>query len=672
MPERDRNRVYCLLDTPIPVRLNAREYAIKGWFLPQPDLPGIPHLKLRVDGRDLDAFAGLPRPDVAEHFHDPDAINSGFVARFNAPITNPQITLFAQAASQEIILHEIQVDLTLAVGQPLARRAANYLEWLTCCEPHLFWPEAEVAQRLSHLSWLPLISVLVVTYDTDPYLLTRCIGSVLQQRYPHFELCCVDNCSADSRARESLQTLKSRHPSIRVIPLGEHGDVSTAYNHALMAAQGEIVTFLKQNDELHPFALLEIARLLNANQDTELMYSDEDQVDYLGARSLPAFKPDFDQDAFLSFNYIGSLIALKRSLALRIGGFRPAYDGAADWDFLLRAVGHIDSARIHHISKPLYHRRADGETAITNGHTAQDALQRSLAEYVRRTATPAQLEPGLFSGSMRLQYTYRRDLKIAIFLRAEDGAFQVAALRHNLDERTTTIYELIDCVIRPMSGPSAKRPGYGELSSYAAPLTSLHEMEEQVCIFINAPLETINHFFVQELVSQAMREDCGLVTGLSINTSSRILHSGFLADRQGELLDLFVGSEFPSPGYLHQLEVVRAVDAISDHFFAVRRDHLAIVGGLGSVSASRMPLLVCKLIGNARSRNLRILVTPYSVATFGSTTRPGEIEICKSKSRISANPNFSAFCDLEALQINENSGRNGAADSCNRLDHTRR
>jgi hypothetical protein len=67
------------------------------------------------------------------------------------------------------------------------------------------------------------------------------------------------------------------------------------------------------------------------------------------------------------------------------------------------------------------------------------------------------------------------------------------------------------------------------------------------------------------------------------------------------------------------LSVVRSVEAISHGFFAVRREHLAAIGGLGAVSSTQMPRLVRLLTKNAVDKGLLILFTPYAIATFCST-----------------------------------------------------
>jgi hypothetical protein len=138
------------------------------------------------------------------------------------------------------------------------------------------------------------------------------------------------------------------------------------------------------------------------------------------------------------------------------------------------------------------------------------------------------------------------------------------------------------------------------------------------------------------------------VTGISLGENRRTLHTGLIGREAGELMDPFVGIEFPAPGYMGQLNVVRSVESISDEFFAVRRNNLAAIGGLSSVSATRMPRLVCKLVKNAKIHGLHVLVTPYAVATFHSAaqTRCLEPIVCDAQLDVRLNSNLLDFANL--------------------------
>ena len=112
-----------------------------------------------------------------------------------------------------------------------------------------------------------------------------------------------------------------------------------------------------------------------------------------------------------------------------------------------------------------------------------------------------------------------------------------------------------------------------------------------------------------------MREDCGLVTGIAVDLERKIVHSGFTRSADGKHSDNFADLMFSDFIRMAESDDVRCVEIISDHFFALRREHLEAVGGLSVISSPRMPQLVKRLTLNARRRDLRVLVTPFAVAT---------------------------------------------------------
>lgn len=56
-------------------------------------------------------------------------------------------------------------------------------------------------------------------------------------------------------------------------------------------------------------------------------------------------------------NYFCHLVVVKRELLDAAGTLDPAYDGAQDYDFVLRCTEHTKPEQIVHIPKILYHWR---------------------------------------------------------------------------------------------------------------------------------------------------------------------------------------------------------------------------------------------------------------------------------------------------------------------------
>src|SRR5439155_24762048 len=96
-------------------------------------------------------------------------------------------------------------------------------------------------------------------------------------------------------------------------------------------AAGEYLAFLGPGDELEPEALGEVALRLAA-QPLDVVYADDDESDSAGRRTNPRFKPDWSPELLLSTMYLGGLLVVRRSLFEDVGGLRPGFEGAQEYD----------------------------------------------------------------------------------------------------------------------------------------------------------------------------------------------------------------------------------------------------------------------------------------------------------------------------------------------------
>ena len=89
------------------------------------------------------------------------------------------------------------------------------------------------------------ISVIVPVYNVEDYL-ERCVESILQQTYAHFELILINDGSTDSSGL-ICENLASRHENIKVYHI-ENAGVSNARNTGIKLATGAWVTFIDSDD----------------------------------------------------------------------------------------------------------------------------------------------------------------------------------------------------------------------------------------------------------------------------------------------------------------------------------------------------------------------------------------------------------------------------------------
>lgn len=94
-----------------------------------------------------------------------------------------------------------------------------------------------------------LVSIVIPAYNAEKTI-TRCVQSLLRQKYRHFELLLVNDGSKD-QTLSLCQTLAKEDPRIIVIDK-ENGGVSSARNLGIERAKGEYIVFVDADDWVEP------------------------------------------------------------------------------------------------------------------------------------------------------------------------------------------------------------------------------------------------------------------------------------------------------------------------------------------------------------------------------------------------------------------------------------
>jgi hypothetical protein len=615
-----------------------REVGVAGWCCLDTFTPA-EELWAELDGMRVPCLTGIPRPDVARYHHAPALAGSGFLGRFPVPRAMP-VRLIARHDGLEHSLAEFPAGWPGPHSDHPESGQGEYTTWLRTHESELHWPPSEIERRLHTLSCTPVISVILPTYNTHLYHLHRCIESVTAQLYPYWELCITDDASPDPRVRHYLLERASNETRIRLSFSDHRGGISAASNQSIASCTGDFIVLLDHDDELHPSAMLELARCLSAHGDADVIYSDEDKIDQVGVRSYPSFKPEFDEDLLCGFNYLGHLVSMRTSLVRQVGGFRSDSDGAQDWDLLLRVTSATRRDRIRHIPKPLYHWRMHEDSTAFSLDAKPYAIRAWNAVLERRleSAETCTVRDGLFLGSMRIVRRLPEDTRISILNRACDGSHQRRALNRSRVPRRASFFEVILSAVHP-----------AELSDTGA-LMTVEDLQSDVTIVVACGIDSVNHQFLEELAAQALREDCGIVGGTVLSADRTVLTAGLASLSDGTLVNPFEGMVLDAPGYMGQARVLRRVSSISPHVFAFRTSRLLDVNGLASISEDRLSDLCGALVRSAHATGLKVLHTPYAVATLRSrvtTFHPQQRE--PGPPDLTINRNLESFSNMTAL-----------------------
>ena len=293
-----------------------------------------------------------------------------------------------------------------AVRERLEARNAPPYVWMPPSKEELERQRGQWRQEGLSVSF----SIVVPAYRTREEYLLEMAGSVLNQTYPQWELILADATEDDSVERAMGAVQDSR---IRYVRLEKNQGIAQNTNKALALATGEYVGLLDHDDLLTHDALYEMAAAINRGRkegrEPEMLYSDEDKCDGEGKLFFePNSKEDFNLDLLLSNNYICHFLVMKRELMQSLG-FRPEYDGAQDFDLVLRGAGRLleKEGSIVHVPKVLYHWRSHAASTAENPRSklyAYEAGRRAIQDFADARGWRAKAEDTAHVGFYVLRY----------------------------------------------------------------------------------------------------------------------------------------------------------------------------------------------------------------------------------------------------------------------------
>jgi glycosyltransferase involved in cell wall biosynthesis len=175
---------------------------------------------------------------------------------------------------------------------------------------------------------LPLVTVIIPVHDGGRFL-PAALASVLDQGYPRMDVIVVDDGSSDGSA-----AVARARPGVRVISQ-ERSGVAVARNAGILAAAGDLLAFLDQDDQWLPGKLrLQISYLLE-HPEVDYVIAGQRLVLEPGVPAPPWISPELVARDHTGY-FPGTLVA-RRSVFDRVGLYRREAPPAESADWFARA-----------------------------------------------------------------------------------------------------------------------------------------------------------------------------------------------------------------------------------------------------------------------------------------------------------------------------------------------
>lgn len=423
---------------------------------------------------------------------------------------------------------------------------SDYQSWIDDYEPN---EEILSEQRNFAIPFdAPIISIIVPVYQPQYEMLKECLESVSQQTYERWELCIAMAPGGDARNSQFVKALANRDNRVRFIELQQNGGISRNTNAALELGTGEFIALLDHDDTLAPFALYEVARHLERQPETDILYSDHDYLDAdHGLRWAPLFKPEWSPEIMLSANYISHLTVLRRTLVEEAGRFDSTTDGAQDWDLFFRITEKTN--RISHISQVLYHwRMHPGSTAHNDSskNYAADAQLLAIRRHMERiglNAAPEVMPDGLLHAKLRetpsglISIIIPTKDKVDLLSRCISSILELTRHEHfeilivDNGSREEATKEYLRNIAKETQVQVIWHPGpfnYSAINNRAA-----HVAKGEFLLFLNNDVEIVSPDWLHELASWADYGPVGIVGAKLLHSDRTIQHAGVVLGMSG-------------------------------------------------------------------------------------------------------------------------------------------
>ena len=471
-------------------------------------------------------------------------------------------------------------------------RKTNQEQYKIWMEKNNLTSEEIEKQKNYKFNCSPKISVVVPMYNTDEVFFKELVESLENQTYSNWELCLADGSESKN---ESLKQYYEKNEKIKYKFLNSNKGISENTNSAIEMATGEYIGFLDHDDLLSQDALFEMVKVINEKENVEFIYSDEDKIDETYERFEPYFKPDYSPETLACNNYITHFVVVKKELIERCGKLNSEFNGAQDFDFVLRATK--EAKEVVHISKILYHWRVHKSSTANVADAkpyAYEAGKRAVEAHVKRLGKKAQVEDGQdVPGIYKIKYEIEGNPKVSILIPNKDNInllkncidsilklttyknYEIVVIENNSEKKETLEYynEISKNEKVRIINSGIKEFNYSKIINFG-----VQNVTGEFILQLNNDTKVLNPDWLENMVGYAQNKEIGAVGARLYYEDKTIQHAGIIVGLSGIAGNGLVNLPYGKHAYFGREAATRNVAAVTGACLLCRRELYEEVG----------------------------------------------------------------------------------------------
>ncbi|UNK41909.1 glycosyltransferase family 2 protein [Luteimonas sp. S4-F44] len=385
-------------------------------------------------------------------------------------------------------------------------------------------------------------------------------------------------------------------------------------------ADGRFISWISADERVSAESIVSVLKVLDAEDDLTLLYTDEDFLSDDGRPLRPYFKPAWDRDLQQQHDFVGPsafysvswLLGLRRDVAADLSAWCHLLPLHVDRTVGGRWIRHLPIVGRHHLSAPgPAHSPLRSKPAAPE--TVAHALEKHRAPGVSSVIVSAE------TGMPRVRYARPPGLRCDVIVPTRDRVDLLSVCVDSVLARSEGIDLTVTVVDNGSVRPETfayfdhlREDGRVRIVRDDAPFNysalnnrAAERSGAQVLVLLNNDVEIIDSNWLREIASHAMRDEVGAVGAKLLYPDHSLQHAGVILGVEGVAAHAYTRKPRMHPGQFGRALAAQRFSAVTAACLAIRREVFEAVGGLDEhLAVAFNDVDFCLRVEDAGYRNL--------------------------------------------------------------------
>ena len=425
----------------------------------------------------------------------------------------------------------------------------------------------------SQLNYKPKFTIIIPSNPKNLTYIEPLFASIKKQVYDNYEIIILQS---DDNLKNSITEkldLTNNKAITNITFISKTSDIQKNVH-------GDFVCVLEPGNKLTNNAFFKTCEFLNKNTDSEIIYTDSDNLDKNGNRINPFFKPDWSPYLFFSINYLGPLCFIRKEIFNKLP-LDKISNSTLHYETILKATE--ISKKIKHVSLPL----CSVKQKLHSDHVLEK--KNILSSYFEQQKINAIVDSGAYPGTFDIKFNFENNPLVSIIIPTKDNRkilkrciqsiqkytsyknFEIIIIDNNsTDPSTKSYYQSLPYTVLDYKDSF----NFSKMNNYA-----VKHAKGDFLLFLNDDTKVLEPDWLQEMIGVCSQNDVGAVGAKLVYSDNTIQHAGIVILETGAGFHPFQQLLQDSDRYFNFINVMRDCSAVTGACLMTKKEIFTKING---------------------------------------------------------------------------------------------